>query len=139
MMAAALFTAALRGWPQAGLVSVGMASSLALGICGTVNAAPFYRYDLASLSMVLAALIAVFIYAYVIHGDSTTRISVVVAMAVLNALFIWIISHAWYEWRIERGQPSQFVPMAIMVTIVLLSGPVAGLLTRSVRPLLSRA
>ena len=139
LLAAALFTAALRGWQRAGLVSIGMAATLALGMCGTANAAPFYRYDLASLSIVLAALTAVFIYVYISQSDFATQITVFVAVAVLNALFIWIVGHAWQEWLVERGKPSQIVPMVVLPTLVLLSGPVVGLLTRSVRPLLNRA
>ena len=137
--AAALFLSALRGWQRAGLVSIGMASTLALGMCGTANAAPFYRYDLASLSIVLAGLIALLTYVFVKQADFATRAAVIVGLGVLNALFIWLVNSAWQDWLVESNKASPLVPMLVLLTIVLLAGPVVGLVTRSVRPLLRRA
>lgn len=137
--AAALFLSALRGWQRAGLVSIGMASTLALGMCGTANAAPFYRYDLASLSIVLAGLIALLTYVFVKQDDLATRIGVIFGLGVLNSFSICLVNTAWQEHIIEQGKASPLLPMIVLLAIVLVAGPVVGLITRSVRPLLRRA
>lgn len=136
---AALVMAALRGWQQAGLVSIGLASTMGLAVFSTVRNAPFYRYDLSLLAVPSGCLIAALIYVYVHWSDITNRIAVLCSLALLNAALAWAASLAVHDWVVEHGEASFLLPALVLLTGVLLAGPVLNLLSRPLRPLLGRA
>ena len=135
----ALVMAALRGWQQAGLVSIGLASIMGLALFSTVRNAPFYRYDLSLLAVPSGCLIAALIYVYVRRPDLTNRIAVLCSLALLNAALAWGASLAVHDWVVEHGEASFLLPALVLLTGVLLAGPILSLLSRPLRPLLGRA
>jgi hypothetical protein len=135
----ALGIAAFRGWERAGLVSIGLAATMGLGMYGSICAAPFYRFDLALLAAPVGLLVSMMIFIYVRQPATGDRIAVLVALALLNVALAWAEHLTVWEWVESRGGSPTMLPFVAFVTAVLLAGPVIGVLSQSVRPLLRRA
>lgn len=134
----ALSAAALRGWPQAGLVSIGLSATLGLSLCFAVTAGPFHRHDLALLAGPLGLLSAALIYAYA-RGSGLARIAVLLGFWLLNAGLVCMANQAWQTWLIARGKPSPAWPLLVLLTGLLLVGPFLALLVWPLRRVLRRA
>lgn len=124
--------AALRGWPQAGLVSIGFSTALALSLCSTATNAPFHRYDLALLAGPLGLLIAALTYLYA-RRSGPIRIAAIVAIGLASIGATLIVNQAWQNWLLRRGRPSPLLPFLVLPTGSLLAGPVLGLSAQLVR------
>ncbi len=136
---AALTAAALRGWQQAGLVSIGLATTVGLSLCFFVTAGPFNRFDLALLAGPLGLLVAALTYAYACGADST-RIAVLVSMGLLNAALLWMAEQqVWQPWYLSHGEPGHFWPWLAVLTALLLIGPMLSLVGRPLHRVLRRA
>jgi len=135
---AALAVAALRGWQQAGLVSVGLASTMGLATLGMVMAAPFYRWQSAILAIPLGLIMAALTWTYVRSVRVTVRVAVLFCLALLNAGPIWALGSAVREWMIAHGQSPFTMQLMVLSTALFLAGPVLGLLSRPLQPLLRR-
>ena len=126
---AALAAAALRGWAQAGMVSIGLATTMALSVCATTTNAPFYRYDLALLAGPLGLLTAALTYLF-IHRSGPIRLLALAAIGVATIGVSWAVSQAWQARTLARGQPSPLWPFLFLLVGSLLAGPCLGLLVR---------
>ncbi len=133
-----LLIAALRGWPQAGLVSIGLSTTLALSLCSTATNAPFYRYDLALLAGPLGLLAAVLTYSY-IRGTGPMRIAAIAAIGLANAGTACVVNQAWQTWLLSRGRPSLLLPLLVVLAGLLLAGPLLGLCAPPLRRVVKRA
>jgi hypothetical protein len=125
----ALGAAALRGWAQAGMVSIGLATTLALSLCATATNAPFYRYDLALLAGPLGLLTAAFTYLYA-RRSGPVRLAAIAAIGLAGIGTSWAVSQAWTSWLLSREQPSPLLPFLILLVGSLLAGPCLGLLAQ---------
>ena len=134
----ALIIAALRAWQKAGLVSIGLSATMGLSLCGAVSSAPFHRHDLALLAAPVGILLAVLIYVYA-RRSATIQITVVLAVGMLNVGLALIADQAWRDWLVAHGRPSLLWPLSLLLTGLLLAGPVVGLLVRPLRHMLGRA
>ncbi len=135
---AILGVAARRGWAQAGLVSIGMATIMGLSMCQAAAAAPFHRHDVVVLAGPFGLLFFALSYAYV-RGSALTRLGVVIGLWCLNAAIVWMLSQVWQDWLVARSKPSPALPFLVLFTCVLLAGPVIGLLGQAVRRIPRRA
>lgn len=103
-----------------------------------VMAAPFYRWQLAALSIPLGLIIAAFTYTYVRSASTPVQIAVLCCLTLLNAGPIWTMSLSLREWMVAQGQSPFTVQLMVLSTALFLAGPVLGLLSRPLRPLLRR-
>jgi len=133
-----LSVAALRGWPQAGLMSIGLAATLGLSLFYAVAIPPFYRRDVALLAVPLGLLVAALTYVYA-RGSDLVRIAVLAGIELVNVGIAWAADRVWQDWLLARGQPSPLLPLLVLLTGALLAGPLLGLLGRPLRGVLGRA
>jgi hypothetical protein len=129
---AALVAAALRGWAQAGMVSIGLATTLALSLCATATNAPFYRYDLALLAGPLGLLTAALTYLYA-RRPGLVRLTAIAAIGLAGIGVSWAVSQAWTSWLLSREQSSPLLPFLILLVGSLFAGPCLGLLAQPLR------
>jgi hypothetical protein len=129
---AALGAAALRGWRQAGLLSLGLSATLGLSLCFWVVAGPFNRLDLALLAGPLGLLVAALTYAYA-RGADLTRVAALLGAGLTNAGLAWMAARVWQPWFHARGGLSAAWPLLAIATAILLAGPLLGLLGRPLR------
>jgi hypothetical protein len=134
----ALGAAALRGWQQAGLVSLGLSATLGLSLCFFVTAGPFSRYDLGLLAAPLGGLVAALVYAYV-RGTNLTRVAVLADMGFVDAGVLWMAEQVWNPWFASHGQPHSYLPLRVFLMAPLMVGPLVGLAGRPLRRVIERA
>jgi hypothetical protein len=134
----ALGIAARRGWAQAGMVSIGLASMMGLSVCYSASSGPLHRHDVAVLAAPLGLICAVLCYAYV-RRSGLVRLGAILGVWCLNALGIWLASRAWQDWQLAHDRPSFAVPTLAFLTAALLAGPLLGGLGEIARRLPRRA
>jgi len=127
-----LVWAALRGWQQAGLVSIGFASLMGISVVSTATAAPFNRYDLALLAGPFGALMAWLAYHFAV-GSNKIRTFVLLGIALLNLGAVVIADRATRTWALANQRHSFALPLLVFITGALLSGPLLGLIGVPVR------
>lgn len=135
---AVLGVAALRRWQVAGLTSIGLCTIMGLSLCAAVANPPFGRRDLALLAAPAGLLFAVLIYVYG-RGSLLTRIAVLAGVGTVNVGLTWMAGQVWGTWLASRGSPSPVAPVLLILTGLLLAGPVVGLLGRPLRRAIGRA
>jgi hypothetical protein len=127
-----LIWVALRGWQQAGLVSIGFASLMGVTIVSLPSAAPFNRYDLALLAAPFGLLMAWLTYRYAL-GSNKVRILVLLGMGSLNLGAVLLADSATRSWTLAQDRPSFVIPLLILITGMLVSGPILGLIGTPIR------
>ena len=131
---ALLGVAALRGWRQAGLVSIGFSTMTSLSLYSAVTVPPFNRHDLALLAAPVALLIAGLTYVYCRgHRGDVGRAAVLVSFGLLNVCTLWVANAAWESWLLANGRPSPVLPLFVVLTGMLMAGPVLGALWLPIR------
>lgn len=135
-----LIIAAVRGWGQAGLTSVGFVSVFGITTFSLLRAAPFHRNDLVLLAAPLGLLQGLLTYIYVRRGRAKAmQWAIMLCVWLLNAAPMLLAHRVWQPWLAARGRTSPVVPLLVIVTILAWAGPVVGLLGRPVRRSLGRA
>ena len=133
-----LAVAAMRGWAQAGLVSIGLSSTMWLSLCAAVAGGPFHRYGLAISAIPLGLVAASLTYAYV-RGKNPARVGILAAIEILNVGVILVVNSVWKSWLTPQGRPTPLIPLLVLSTGVLAAGPVLGLLAKPLHKAFSRA
>jgi len=128
----AVGAAALRGWREAGLVSMGYSATLGLSLCFWVVASPFERYDLALLGAPLGLLVAALITVY-INGSDAARVAALLGVGVVDAGLTWMAQQVWQPWFNIHGGPSPIAALLAILIGLLMVGPVLSLLGRPLR------
>ncbi|HEY59578.1 MAG TPA: hypothetical protein G4N92_02660 [Anaerolineae bacterium] len=118
---------ALRGWQQAGLVSIGLSTILSISNLHLVAVGPFHRYELAYLAGPLGLLIAVLLYFYVC-GKGPACIGILLGIGTLNLGIATLANQVWQPWLSAHGKPSPLLPLMIFSTLLLCVGPIAGVI-----------
>ena len=124
--------AAFKGWRRAGLFSIGAAGTLALSFCMAITVAPFHRHDLALFAAPIGLLQALLLYTYV-RGTDQGRIAAILGIGVINAGIALLASRVWQEWLANQGRPSPLLALLVIMSIVLISGPVWAWMTKSIQ------
>ena len=133
-----LLIAARRGWAQAGLMGMGYVATFGITVFSMVRAAPFRRDDLALLAAPMGLLQAGLVYLYVRReAGHSARWAYLVGLWVLNSMPVLMAHQVWQPWLSARGRTSPLVPLLVIVTLLAWAGPVAGLLSRSLRRVVS--
>jgi hypothetical protein len=123
---------ALRGWQQAGLVSIGFASIMGVTVVSLATAAPFNRYDLALLAGPFGALMSWLTYQFAL-GSTKARGFVLFGIALLNLGAVLMSDRATRNWAITNQRPSFALPLLVLINGLLISGPVLRLIGIPVR------
>ncbi len=131
-MALFLGIAILHGWQQAGLLSFGYAGMMALSLFGMLTAAPIQRLDLALFILPASLLMAWLTYLYV-RSDDLQKIPALLGSVLLYSGIVWLVMYAWQSWYLERGANSPILPLFVIFMILLLSGPLGGILGTPLR------
>ena len=137
-MALFLGIAMLHGWQQAGLLSFGYAGMLALSLFGMLTAAPIQRLDLAMLILPVSLLLAWLTYLYV-RSDDIQKVPPLFGVILLYAGILWLVMFAWRGWYLERGGATPVLPLLMIFLILLLAGPIGGLLGTPFRRMLRKS
>jgi hypothetical protein len=127
-----LIWVALRGWQQAGLVSIGFASLMGITAVSLATAAPFNRFDLALIAGPFGLLMAWLTYHFAL-GSTKIRAFVLAGIVVLNLGAVLMADTATRSWKLTSQRPSFALPLFIFTTVALLSGPILGLIGVPVR------
>ena len=129
-----LILAAIRGWPRAGLFTIAVACTMGLSLFQSLTAAPFNRDDIALLAGPLGLIFGVLIYVYIRH-PGILRILLLVGIGLINGCVAFIATNAWRSWFENRGTASPLIPLLVILTGLLFSGPVSGVILRPIKRL----
>lgn len=135
---ALLSAAALRSWQRGGLFSIALAGTMALSLSMAVAAAPFNRTDLSLLAMPLGILLAALMYFYM-RGTNAVRIGILCGVGLINVSMLLMTNSVWQGFLLQPGRPSPFIPLLVLLTLLLVSGPILGLILRLIRKVLGKA
>jgi hypothetical protein len=136
-MAVFLGIAILRGWQQAGLLSFSYAGMMSISLFGMLSAAPINRLDLTLFVAPASLMIALLIYLYCRSADKQ-RVASIFALSLLYVGILSAVFYAWQPWYLERGGTSPILPLFVIFMILLLSGPMLGVLGTPIRRILRR-
>jgi hypothetical protein len=131
---ALLLWIAARGWSRAGLFTIAAAATMGLSLFQSVTAAPFNRDDIALLAGPLGLLFSMVIYAYIFQSGKI-RIAIIVGIGVVNVGVVFISASAWLSWLENRGAVSPLLPLLVIITGLLLSGPISALILDPIKRL----
>ncbi len=124
-----LLIMAKRGWEHAGLFTMAAAGTLGLSLLQSMTAAPFNRDDLALLAGPMGTLFGVLLYVYILR-PGTRRIAALAGIGMLNAGVVLVTTDALESPFARRGSPSPLLPLLLIITGLLLAGPLTGVLFR---------
>ena len=133
-----LIAIGLRGWRQAGLFSLGLAGMLGITVFTSITAGPFLRHDIARYAVLVGLLMSALIYIYM-RGTDMARFGVIAGTGILNLALAGIANSVWNASPFMEGRPSVILPMVVLLTAMLLSGPVTAVLIRPIKKTLRRA
>lgn len=124
-----------RGWSRTGLFTIAVAATMGLSLFQSLTAAPFNRDDIALMAGPLGLIFSLLIYLYVTQ-PARTRIAILVGVGLTNAGVVFIAANAWGSWLENQGTPSPLFPLLVIVTGLLLSGPLSALILDPIKRLL---
>jgi hypothetical protein len=122
-----------RGWQLAGLLGIGLASTMGLSLVHTIVIPPYNRFDLVYISTLLGLLTSVMIYNYILADHNLWQLGMLIMVGAVNIGTAMVASFAWLPRLSELGKPSPMVPLIIIITGLLLVGPILGVIGRSIK------
>ena len=128
--------AAWRGVRQAGLFSLGFTGTMGLSFFFWILAAPASRFDLVVWSVPASLLVAALSYGFASGGRLVSAGSLVGVWAMNLGLLI-MSQRVWADWRQTHGYPDNFWQLLVILSVLLLGGPIAGMLVQRLRGKLS--
>jgi hypothetical protein len=128
-------TAASRGWQHSGLHSLAVCATLGQSLCFFGVAGPF-RIQLGLLAVLLGALEALAVFAYVRRSDAV-RIGALIGVGAANVSVAWVVEWLFRAADVTRDV-SQFWALALLLTALLVGGTLLGLPGRFLRRALGR-
>ncbi|MGD2163288.1 MAG: hypothetical protein PVG04_09345 [Anaerolineales bacterium] len=131
---ALLLVLALRGWHRSGLFTLAAAATMGLSLLQSVTAAPINRDDLALLAGPAGLGFAYLIYLFYTKRGAIRWVAIGVT-ALVNVGAVVLMAHAWNEWRVSEEALSFIPPLLVLITGLLASGPLSGLI---MKPILHR-
>jgi len=127
---------AWRGWRQAGLFSMGLATTLALAFFHGLAIPPINRPHLAPLAAGLGAVFSFLIYGYG-RGSSWLPAVALFVTAALSLGVVWTSGRLWSVSAAGGSMPS-LAALSVFMAGLLLAGPLLVLLSRPLRRALHR-
>lgn len=114
LIVAPVIVAAVRGWHDAALVGLGMATNISLNIIASMTAGPFNRVDIAlacgPVGLLYSALILWFM-----RGDTQVKAVSLALVALLGGGVTLVAYTVWRDWLIAYGP--QWQPLIFLAQI----------------------
>ncbi len=110
---------ALRGWEQAGLLGIGLSSTICLFHGHTLSAGPINRVDIGMLTVLAGCCFLALSYLFIKAEKTWQRVAILAITAGLN---ITAVAFTARMYSIELNGQSFFTPLAILITVALASG-----------------
>jgi hypothetical protein len=123
---------AIKGWRRAALFSIGMSAVFCLSLYLSVTSAPFYRHDLALIAAPVGLVLSLLTYGF-LAGPDRFRALVLLGVGLINLSPILVTNQVWNDWLLNDGRPSLSLPLLVLLTAVLVSGPAMGIILNPVR------
>lgn len=127
-----LISAVLKSWQAAGLVSIGMASAMGLANVHLMAIGPYHRVDLAVLGLIAGVTLSGMTYAY-LRTSIYAQAILLAGTGLLNIGLIYTANQVWAQQMTAAGKTTPLLPMVVILLILLLAGPVAGLFQKPVK------
>ncbi len=124
---AVLLLAAVRGSEKAGLVSLAQAAIMGLSLCQAATYAPFNRLDVALLAAPVGLAMGLLMHLYC-RGARRDRAAATAILWLINAGLVWLLNSVWRDWLLDHDKTSPAVPLLLLLTALLLAGPILGIL-----------
>jgi hypothetical protein len=118
-----LIMASKKGWKPAGLVSIAFTSILGIYTLLSLYNAPFYRMDRALLALPACILFALLIFLYMRSKGSTGIVFLALTWGI-NACIVYLSHITWQDWLSAQGRGTPLVPLLILFTGLIISGPI---------------
>jgi len=119
---ALIIAIALKGWQRTGLVSIGLSTTLGIGIWNTFARPPFNQENLTLLVAPIGLAIAICIYLYVRKSDMV-RVLALVGIWLINLSTALISSRVYQDWFSERGKTFPLISLIAILSVLLWGGP----------------
>lgn len=114
VIVAPVIVAAVRGWHDAALVGLGMATNISLNIIASMTAGPFNRVDIALACGPVGLLYSVLIL-WFMRGDTQAKAVSLTLVALLGGGVILVAYTVWRDWLIAHGE--QWQPLIFLAQI----------------------
>lgn len=124
-----LLLVATRGWARAGLFTMAVAGTMGLSLFQALTAAPFNRDDVAIFAGPLGFIFALLMYLY-IGWDPGKRWLILSGFVLVNTAVVFISTNTLRPWFESSGAADPVLPLLVIITGLLLSGPLSGVLLR---------
>lgn len=135
--AVVLVHAVLESWQAAGLFSTGMSTAMALANVHTMAIGPYHRVDLAILGLVCGLILSALTYAY-LRTTPWPQAGLLGSIGLLNLGILYLANQVWSQHLAEVGKTSPLLPMLVILLILLLVGPFAGLFRKPVKSIFGK-
>jgi len=131
LAAVLFFIAAIRSWQAAGLISIGMSTTMALANVHMMAIGPYHHVELAVLGLVLGLVFSVLTY-FFNRAKPAVQGTILLIIGVLNIGITWLANTIWtaHLEKLVKTVPvknSPFIPMVIILALMLIATPVAGI------------
>ena len=110
---------ALRGWEQAGLLGIGLSSTICLFHGHTLSAGPINRADIGILTVLAGGCFSALSYLFIKAEKTWQRVAILAVTAGLN---ITAVAFTARMYSVEWNGQSFFLPLAVLITVALASG-----------------
>lgn len=133
-----LIMASKNGWKPAGLVSIAFTSIFGVYTLLSLFNAPFNRIDRALLALPACILFALIIFLYM-RSAGTIAIVFLVLTWGINACILYLSHITWQDWLSAQGRGTPLVPLLILSSGLIISGPLIAFIKKPAQRYLSRS
>jgi hypothetical protein len=144
VLTAVLFLIApLRSWLSAGLISIGISTTMALANAHMMAIGPYHHVELAVLGLVLGLVFSVLTYFFT-RAKPAVQGTILLIIGVLNIGITWLANIVWTAHLEKLVKPvpvknSPFILMMIILALMLIVTPVAGIITKFLKKFINIA
>jgi hypothetical protein len=131
-----LIIASMKGWRSAGLVSMAFTSIFGIYTLFSLFNAPFFQLDRALLAIPASLLFALIIYIYLrMHGSGGVALLALTWGITVGILFL---AHStWKNWFSVQGRDTPLIPLIVLCTGFIISGPIIAIIRKPVKKMFS--
>lgn len=132
-----LVIAVLRSWQAAGLVSIGMSTTIALSHFHMVAIGPYHRVNLVVLGLVFGFIFS-FLTLFYTQTKPLYQALVLAGIGLINIAITWLANTIWVSELAKQGVKnygrfSPFIPIAVIIVLIILATPLSGLLSKPLK------
>jgi hypothetical protein len=132
-----LITVSRKGWQPAGLVSIAYTSIFGISTLFSLYNAPFYRLDRALLAVPASLLFTLIIY-FFLRVPGFGGIFLLALTWGITVGILYLAHITWQYWSAAQGRDTPLIPLLVLSAVLIISGPVIGIIREPVQKLLKR-